>query len=694
MPARPSATAPYAPNAATFAPNAATFAPTGASGSAPTSPQMQPKQPSSAAATFAPHAAAAGGVGAAAATFAPNAAGGNAYPSSAAATFAPNAAGGPSAPTAGAPGSANPAAATFAPNAAVGAGVGAATFAPGRAPNSPPMPASTSSSNVPSATFAPNNPGGGVNVYPPSSSVAGTFAPARPAAAGAAGAADASSSANLSNATFAPAGFGGGAGGAGATFAPTFAPSAASGGGSGTVNPFAAFQHDEPAGGGAGGAPAATFAPTNPFGGAGGGGATTLGDFAKLYGEGDTGSETFRPSFRPTVGGAGGASAGGLGPEAGTFAPNFAPTTGTMGTTTTASAMGNMPSEASTFMPTGGVPVFPTFPNRPGVGSGMGGGMKRTERPLPTPPKDHANVGGGPIGVAPVRTFAPNRPIPGIPGTSAAAAAAAGGATAMASASPSSPAAGGKDNTALTTMAKRLAHLKKTNVAQEAALASLRTAIDVAFVMDLTGSMVDWLNQAQNKMTAIMEKAKEMHPEATVRIAFVGYRDFTEGNGESKYDVCDFAPAEQVQRFIKGLDCRDGVDAAEDVLGGIAQLKRLRWKARTRLVVHIADAPAHHQTFHDMGPKEDRYWTGKDPSGLGPEDLDQLLREVCANRGIDYYFFHLTQYTSKMEAVFASILGKYGCELYVLKMSQGPEEFLPKVLASINSSVMRSSLRR
>lgn len=91
-----------------------------------------------------------------------------------------------------------------------------------------------------------------------------------------------------------------------------------------------------------------------------------------------------------------------------------------------------------------------------------------------------------------------------------------------------------------------------------------------------------------------------------------------------------------------------------------------------------------------MGPEHDRYLTCDDPSGKKSSDLKTYVRQMC-NKNIDLYFFHLMHVTIQMEQLLDSHLQKFGCRLYDLKLDQNVEQFLPNVLQSIDSSVMRSN---
>ncbi len=94
------------------------------------------------------------------------------------------------------------------------------------------------------------------------------------------------------------------------------------------------------------------------------------------------------------------------------------------------------------------------------------------------------------------------------------------------------------------------------------------TTVDVCFLMDCTGSMGDWIEAAQQKIVEIISQVKPQFPAAQPRVAFTGYRDFSEG--EQRLVVKPFtANVEQVRQFISGVRAFGGGDAAEDVIGGL-----------------------------------------------------------------------------------------------------------------------------
>jgi hypothetical protein len=82
------------------------------------------------------------------------------------------------------------------------------------------------------------------------------------------------------------------------------------------------------------------------------------------------------------------------------------------------------------------------------------------------------------------------------------------------------------------------------------------------------------------------------------------------------------------------LKVSGGDDSAEDVAGGLDMALQQKWgrESGTRLILHIADAPAHGLHFHGE-TVSDRFPEG-DPRGFELAELVRGLRQLK----IDYYF--------------------------------------------------------
>ncbi|KAJ1556665.1 hypothetical protein HK096_011368 [Nowakowskiella sp. JEL0078] len=183
---------------------------------------------------------------------------------------------------------------------------------------------------------------------------------------------------------------------------------------------------------------------------------------------------------------------------------------------------------------------------------------------------------------------------------------------------------------------KRMQALAQMNNVKTEEIKKFRTAIDIAFILDLTRSMDPWLDVTRLKIRQITQELAVKYPDSIARFSFVGYKDFDKNTLQPFYVVHDFNTAQAILDKISNLQCDGGDDFCEDVLGAFSQLTSLSWRAKTRLVIFVADAPAHHEYFHDCGPQNDRFHNCPDPAGRGPNTAEELMRflanseiEVC-----------------------------------------------------------------
>lgn len=118
--------------------------------------------------------------------------------------------------------------------------------------------------------------------------------------------------------------------------------------------------------------------------------------------------------------------------------------------------------------------------------------------------------------------------------------------------------------------------------------------------------------------------------EASIRIAIVGYK-YHEDSCNIQY--LDFTlETDQVLSFLNQLHATGGADAPEDVLGGIRQSLNAKWEHPTRCIIHIADAPPHDSSLHDLGSESNTYANpGSEPHHLTHEKLLKQMIELNIN---------------------------------------------------------------
>src|SRR5947209_20193430 len=119
--------------------------------------------------------------------------------------------------------------------------------------------------------------------------------------------------------------------------------------------------------------------------------------------------------------------------------------------------------------------------------------------------------------------------------------------------------------------------------------------VDLAFIVDTTGSMGSFINEARRRVAAVLRAALEAAPlTIDLRVAVVEYRDHPPQDQTFVARAHAFAAdLRQVQKTIAALQPAGGGDAPEAVFDGlVAACRDLEWPAhRCRLALRIGDAP-------------------------------------------------------------------------------------------------------
>ncbi len=116
--------------------------------------------------------------------------------------------------------------------------------------------------------------------------------------------------------------------------------------------------------------------------------------------------------------------------------------------------------------------------------------------------------------------------------------------------------------------------------------------IDLAFVLDTTGSMGEEIDAVKGTIGAIASTLGS--DQARVRVGLVEYRDRTDSQVTRVYPFSSQLDA--FARDVAGLRADGGGDTPEDMQAGLsAAIDQLDWRADAvaRIVVVIADAPPH-----------------------------------------------------------------------------------------------------
>lgn len=120
-------------------------------------------------------------------------------------------------------------------------------------------------------------------------------------------------------------------------------------------------------------------------------------------------------------------------------------------------------------------------------------------------------------------------------------------------------------------------------------------SLQLTLILDCTASMGPWISAAKEQMLKILSETRRKYPDYSIQVSFIGYRDFG-------YETVQQMFTYNFQTIVKTLSDVEpfgGDDECEDVEGAYQLCIHQDWHATVRLVVHICDAPAHGDTFHD-----------------------------------------------------------------------------------------------
>ncbi|KAL4509268.1 hypothetical protein ABPG72_018199 [Tetrahymena utriculariae] len=176
--------------------------------------------------------------------------------------------------------------------------------------------------------------------------------------------------------------------------------------------------------------------------------------------------------------------------------------------------------------------------------------------------------------------------------------------------------------------------------------------VDILFVLDQSGSMSSYIQQAKYTICKIVEKFKKK--EYDLKFSLCTYIDH-----EPQYniltDFTDLCSGKQIVEKLQTVIAGGGGDLPEAVMDGLRDgISKTSWRKATgkdeksqRFLFHICDAPPHGKEYGF--PSSDPLWTDNGcPCGTKREDIKNLLQL----HDIKYFLIKPNGYISKMEQLF------------------------------------------
>lgn len=118
-------------------------------------------------------------------------------------------------------------------------------------------------------------------------------------------------------------------------------------------------------------------------------------------------------------------------------------------------------------------------------------------------------------------------------------------------------------------------------------------ALDIAFAIDSTGSMIDEIDQVKVNVANLVGQIAQLN--SAFRVALVDYKDTAEEESEyqARVDIPFTTDIPAFERSLRALEAEGGGDEAESVYSGLMAALGLDWQAGARkLVIAVGDAPA------------------------------------------------------------------------------------------------------
>ena len=182
-----------------------------------------------------------------------------------------------------------------------------------------------------------------------------------------------------------------------------------------------------------------------------------------------------------------------------------------------------------------------------------------------------------------------------------------------------------------------------------------QSRLDLLFIMDITNSMDNYLDQAKNGILDMIKKIQEQCPGIEINLGFIGYKDFNDLDFGEEYINLEFTTDyEKIKNNIAFVKADGGGDTPEDLCGGLEMGKNKAWAGKSRFAILVTDSPCHGEKYHDLkGEQKDNYPNG-DREKRNIEDYILFF----AKNDISLYCLKINNTTDKMFKIFKDIYDK------------------------------------
>lgn len=167
--------------------------------------------------------------------------------------------------------------------------------------------------------------------------------------------------------------------------------------------------------------------------------------------------------------------------------------------------------------------------------------------------------------------------------------------------------------------------------------------MDLALVVDTTGSMADELEWLTRDLFRIVEQARKIKPDVDIRYGLITYRDQGDDYVVRNYGFTK--NRREMRDWLRGENASGGGDYPEAAAQALDTVMDLNWRRGKgeRLVFHIADAPPHREDASQyLAAAREAADKGIQVFGLGASgvgyEAEYLMRQAAVTTGGRYIF--------------------------------------------------------
>lgn len=201
-----------------------------------------------------------------------------------------------------------------------------------------------------------------------------------------------------------------------------------------------------------------------------------------------------------------------------------------------------------------------------------------------------------------------------------------------------------------------------------------QTSLDLLYLMDITGSMQDYVDNTKKELLNVMKKIIESFSGIDINLGFIGYKDLEEHSKNDFIDINFTKNHEEIKNKILEVQIGGGGDTAEDIAFGFERALNKDWNSYSKFIILTTDAPCHGLKYHEPDEYDDH------PNGIpGRKDIEESIKSLC-DQNICLFCIKLNPKTDIMFNIFRDIYVKNNKENYFFMDSIENAENLHKVI--------------